>query len=340
MNFAKKKTIFVTGNLGYIGSVLTDSLIKKYKVIGCDIGYFNDCLIAKKNKKLTKQLFKDIKNINKFDLKNVDAIIHLASLSNDPLGELNKKLTIETNYHSTVKLAKLAKSLKIKRFIYVSTQSLYGISKSNKFLTEVSKKSPVTTYAKTKYQAEKKIQPLADSFFKILIFRPATVFGPSPRFRSDIILNNFVGRAVTTKEIRIHSDGKPWRPILHIDDMCKILLKSLSIKIDKKINGTAFNMGVKGGNYTVKNLANLVKKLLPGTKIIFEKNRSKDERTYKVSFKKLYNFFGKKVIDKNHVNSQIKQLSKYMIKNKFSFKKFSSEKTNRILKLKKIFNEN
>ena len=212
------------------------------------------------------------------------------------------------------------------------------MSKSEKFLTENSKKAPVTTYAITKYDAEKKVLKLADKNFKILIFRPATVFGPSPRFRSDIILNNFVGSAVTTKKIRIHSDGKPWRPILHINDMCKILVESLKIDINEKINGTAINMGVQGGNYTVKKLANLVRQTLPGTKIVFDENPSKDQRTYKVSFDKLYKVFGKEIIKKNEVVNQIKQLAKFMKKNKFSYQVFTSHKTNRIMQLKKIFN--
>ncbi len=335
-----KKKVLITGNLGYIGSVLTNYLSDDYDIVGLDIGYFQNCKIQKiRNKKKFKQIIKDIDKIKKKDLKNIETIIHLASLSNDPLGEINKKLTIRTNHHSTVKLARLSKQCGIKRFIYVSTQSLYGVSKNNNYLKEDAKKSPVTTYAITKYDAEKKIFKLADDNFKILIFRPATVFGPSPRFRSDIILNNFVGSAVTSKKIRIFSDGKPWRPILHIDDMCKILVKSLKIDISKKINGTAINLGVRGGNYTVKKLANLVKQTLPGTEIVYEKNPSKDQRTYKVSFEKLYKIFGNKIIIKNNVVKQIKELAKFMKKNKFSYKIFTSHKTNRIIRLKKIFNE-
>ena len=326
--------------MGYVGTVLTDLLCSDYKIVGLDIGYFKNCLVQKiKKKNSIKQIYKDINLISHKDLKNIDTIIHLAALSNDPLGELNKKITIKTNNYATVKLANLAKKSNVKRFLYVSTQSLYGVSKNNNYLKEDAKKSPVTTYAITKYDAEKKIFKLADDNFKILIFRPATVFGPSPRFRSDIILNNFVGSAVTSKKIRIFSDGKPWRPILHIDDMCKILVKSLKIDISKKINGTAINLGVRGGNYTVKKLANLVKQTLPGTEIVYEKNPSKDQRTYKVSFQKLYKIFGNKIIIKNNVVKQIKELAKFMKKNKFSYKIFTSHKTNRIIKLKKIFNE-
>ncbi len=326
--------------MGYVGTVLTDLLCFDYKIIGLDIGYFKNCLVQKiKKKNSFKQIYKDINLISLKDLKNIDTIIHLAALSNDPLGELNKKITVKTNNYATFKLAKLAKKSNVKRFLYVSTQSLYGISKSNKFLDEKSLKRPVTTYAITKFDAEKKVSKLANKNFKVLIFRPATVFGPSPRFRSDIILNNFVGSAVTTNKISIFSDGKPWRPILHIDDMCKILKKSIEIEIPAKYNGTAFNMGVKGGNYTVKKLANLVKKTLPGTSIVFQKNPSRDERTYKVSFNKLYKFFGKRIITKNNVVKQIKELAKFMKKNKFSYNTFTSYKTNRIKRLKKIFNE-
>ena len=333
------KKILITGNLGYIGTFLTDVLIKKYKIVGCDIGYFKKCIIAKNFKKKNfKQINKDINEINLNDLKNVNTIIHLAALSNDPLGEMNKKLTYEVNYKSTIKLAKLAKSSGVKRFIYISTQSLYGISSSKKVLNESAKKNPITAYAKTKLLAENIIKDLIDDNFKILIFRPATVFGPSARFRSDIILNNLVGSAVTTGKINILSDGKPWRPILHITDICKVIEKSINIKITKKINGEAFNVGVKNGNYTVNQLAKIVKNNIKNTKIIYSKNPPKDERTYKVNFNKLYKVFGKNIIIPNKINLQIKQLATFLKKNNFMLKDFTSAKTNRILQLKKIFN--
>jgi nucleoside-diphosphate-sugar epimerase len=332
-----RKKIIITGNLGYIGTVLTPMLSKKYNVIGIDTGYFRACYIGKKKeKKLYRQKIQDIKNIKKRDLKNVYAVINLAALSNDPLGELRKKITYETNYKSTVKLAKLCKENSVKKFIYISTQSIYGISKSNSELKENSFAYPITAYAKSKFMAEKKIKKMSDDKFHVVIFRPATVFGPSNSFRSDIVLNNFVCSAITRGKIEIHSDGTPWRPVLHINDLCNVIIIALKKNL-KKINGEIFNVGVKNKNFTILQLAKLVKKNIKNTRIEFSKNIKKDQRTYKVCFNKLYKFFGKSIIAKNKINKQIKELVIFLKKNNLSKKDFLSKKTNRILQLKTIF---
>lgn len=343
INNKNKKKILVTGNLGYIGSVLTEKLKKKFNVIGCDIGYFKKCTITKNKNKISikkneiQQIYKNINNLNFTNLKGVNTIIHLAALSNDPLGELKKNLTNQTNNIGTIKLAKLAKKSGVKRFIFISTQSIYGISNSNKELTEDAKKNPITSYAKTKFMAEKTLKKMANDDFEILIFRPATVFGPSPRFRSDIVVNNFVGSSIVYNTIEIHSNGKPWRPILYIDDLCKIIKKSINIDISG-INGHSFNVGPKNGNFTVRQLANIVSKILK-SKVIFSKNPKLDQRTYKISFKKLYRVFGENIIDVKNFKNQIKILKNYLKKNKFNEFDFTSYKTNRILQLKKILND-
>lgn len=332
-----RKKIIITGNLGYVGSVLTSMLTKKYDIIGIDTGYFRSCYIGKKKeKKLYKQKIQDIKNIKKNDLKKVYAVINLAALSNDPLGELRKKITYETNYKSTVKLAELCKKHSVPKFIYISTQSIYGISKSNIELNENSIAKPITAYAKSKFMAEKKIRKMSDDKFHVVIFRPATVFGPSNRFRSDIVLNNFVGSALTCGKIEINSDGTPWRPVLHINDLCKVISIALKINL-KKINGEIFNVGVKNKNFTILQLAKLVKKNIKNIKIKFARNIKKDQRTYKVCFNKLYKFFGKNIIQKNKIDKQIKELVMFLKKNNFTKKDFLSKKTNRILQLKTIF---
>ena len=221
----------VTGNLGYIGSVLTDYLEEKnHDVIGFDIGYFEECNILPV-KKLKHQIKKDIKDININDLHNIDNVIHLAGLSNDPLGHLNPKLTEVSNYISTVRLAKMAKQAGVKRFIFTSSQSIYGISKSNEELDEYdSIKDPVTEYAKTKWKAEKEINKLNSVDFTTVVFRPATVFGASPRIRCDIVFNNLVACAFTQKKIIVHTDSKPWRPVIHIKDVCEALLAGIIAK--------------------------------------------------------------------------------------------------------------
>ena len=332
------KKVLVTGNLGYVGSVLVPELQKhRYEVIGFDIGYFKNCLISKiyKNKKI-KQIFKDIRKANLNDFKNIDYVVHLAALSNDPLGELKKTNTYEINFNATVNLAKLAKKLGIKKFIYISTQSIYGVSDHHKEIGENGRKNPITAYAKSKYLAEKAIKKLKSKKFHILILRPSTVFGPSPRFRSDIIVNNFIGSAIVEKKINILSDGTPWRPVVHINDLCKIIVRSLKLNI-LPFNGQAVNVGYKYGNFTVLELAKKISKIFKGIEICHSNKPKLDQRTYKVNFDKLYSIFGKNIITIKNFDSQCTKLKNYLIDNNFNKAKFYSYITNRILRLKKIF---
>ena len=171
------------------------------------------------------QIKKDIRDINEDDLKNINTIIHLSALSNDPLGEFNSKITKEINYEATINLANLAKKNEVKRFIYISSQSMYGISNSTSELDEYdSEKNPVTEYAKTKWQAEIELNKLNDRNFSVVSLRPSTVFGMSPRLRCDIVFNNLVASAYTSGNIEIKSDGSPWRPVIHVRDVCVVLL--------------------------------------------------------------------------------------------------------------------
>ena len=230
--------ILVTGNQGYIGSVLTEILLKenKYNVIGYDIGYYKDCNLTNAPK-LNFQISKDIRDVNLNDLNDIDAIIHLAALSNDPLCNFDEKITYDINLNATIKIAELAKKNGVSRFVFASTQSLYGISSSNEELDEYnSEKKPVTAYAKTKYLAENALLNLADENFTVCIFRPSTVFGSSPRLRCDIVFNNLLGSAFTSNQIIIKSDGSPWRPVIHIQDVCQALIAGIK----------TFNMGKRG----------------------------------------------------------------------------------------------
>ena len=178
--------------------------------------------------KVVKHIKKDIRSIDREDLNGIEIVIHLAGLANDPLGELDPKLTEEINYESTVKFAELCKQEKVKRFIYASSQSMYGISHSEKELDEDNSiKNPVTSYAKTKWDAEKKIKTLNDDSFTVVMFRPSTVFGVSSRLRCDIVFNNLVACAFTTGKIEILSDGSPWRPVVHIKDLCNAFISGI-----------------------------------------------------------------------------------------------------------------
>lgn len=279
--------ILVTGNLGYIGSVLTTKLEQLgHKIVGFDIGYFSDCITSSYNQP-KNQIIKDLRKVQEDDIEGIEIIIHLASLSNDPLGEFIPELTHEINCVSTIKLANIAKKKGVKRFIYASTQSIYGISKTNDELDEDnSLKNPITAYAITKWKAEQEIMQMADTNFCVTTLRPSTVFGPSPRFRADIVFNNLLACAYTSKSIEIWSDGSPWRPVIHIDDLCEAFISCIKVKEDV-VNKEAFNVGVSGGNYTVKDLAQAAQKSFPDSKLVFLNKTGSDNRTYKVNFDKI-----------------------------------------------------
>ena len=279
--------VLVTGNLGYIGSVLTLELQKKgYIVTGFDIGYYKDCLLYPVNNKFL-QISKDIREISKEDLNGIDVVIHLAALSNDPLGELSPGLTEEINLGGTLRIAKLSKEAGVKRFVYSSSQSMYGISKVNNELDEYdSEKNPITAYAVTKWEAEQKLADLLDDNFSVVSFRPSTVFGASPRLRSDIVFNNLVACAYTTGLIEIKSDGSPIRPVVHIKDVCSAFIAGIEAPIEL-IHGKAFNVGIQNGNFTVSDLAQAAQRVVKGSDLIYTGEHGNDARTYKVSFNRI-----------------------------------------------------
>lgn len=333
-----RKNILVTGNLGYIGSVLVPLLLKKYNVVGYDIGYYENCNLTKVTLgKNFKQIYKDIREFENKDLKNIDYIVHLAALSNDPLGEFNSKITYDINYKSTINLAKKAKIMGIKKFIFASSQSIYGISKESEYLDEYkSKKNPITAYAKSKMMSENYLNKIKSKNFKVVFLRPSTVFGASPRLRTDIILNNFLLNAYTKKKIIILSDGLPWRPIVHVKDLCNVIKKLLD-KDYKNINGKAFNIGLKGGNYRVIDLAINVLKNIKNLKIEIVNTHDKDQRTYKVSFKRIYKLCGKNIISKD-VDYGVNELMKFF--KRINLKRnLIDKKTVRINQLKYLINK-
>ena len=329
--------ILITGSRGYIGTRLCQILNKKYKnkfdIIGLDNNFYQ---FKKKFEK--KFLLKDLRNIKIEDLKNIDVVIHLASLSNDPLGELNKDLTKQINHRATTKLARLSKKSYVKRFIFISTQSVYGISKyTNKTIRENDKNiKPITEYAKSKLRAEKELLKLADNKFCVVILRPSTVHGPSENFRSDIVLNNLAASAFTKKKIIINTNGKPYRPVLYIDDLCKIIISSF-LKPEKQMQKKIFNVGYPGKNFTILQIGKMVKKVFKNAPLIVLNKPSHDERSYKVNFDLLKSSFSDTINFKNkNIIKDIKKLKMYFIKKKFTLKDFTSDKTNRILKLRKL----
>jgi nucleoside-diphosphate-sugar epimerase len=278
--------ILVTGNKGYIGSVLVPILIKQgYDIRGYDVGYYEDCLLHPFEENYT-HIRKDFRDIEKEDVEGIDAVIHLAGLSNDPLGELSPGLTEEINLGGTIKLAELAKETGAQRFIYSSSQSMYGISNTDSELNEDdSEKNAITAYAKTKWEAECRLMKMQSSNFKVVAFRPSTVFGASPRLRCDIVYNNLVACAYTTGKIEILSDGSPWRPVVHVKDVCQAFIAGLEAPAEL-VGGKAFNVGIPDGNFTVRDLAKAAQRSVPGSDLVFL-NEHTDPRTYRVSFNRI-----------------------------------------------------
>ena len=250
-----ERKILVTGDRGYIGSVLVPVLQwRGYEVLGFDAGYFADCLLCPELSAYPR-MTGDLRDLDPSVLEGVEGIVHLAGLSNDPLGEFDPYLTDQINRDATIRLARLAKQSGVKRFVYSSSQSMYGISATDAELDEDnSEKRPLTAYARTKWEAECAIKEFADADFTVACFRPSTVFGASPRLRCDIVYNNLVACAYTTGRIEVKSDGTPWRPVVHVRDVCAAYVAGLEAPAEL-INARSFNVGIPNGNFTVRELA-------------------------------------------------------------------------------------
>jgi len=331
--------VLLTGNNGYIGTVLTKELLKKnYEVIGYDVDYFYDCILDNVESDKIEHITKDIRSFDYNDLDEIDFVIHLAGLANDPLGDFDPKLTEEINYQSTIKLAEICKKKKVKRFIYASSQSMYGISNNHKELEEdSSQKNPVTAYAKTKWEAEKKIKNLNNEEFTVVMFRPSTVFGVSPRLRCDIVYNNLVACAYTTGKIEILSDGSPWRPVIHVKDLCSAFISGIEAP-KELVSGQSFNVGIKNGNFTVKQLAEAAQRVVPGSDLVFL-NQHTDPRTYKVSFDKILTTLKDYFKPEWNLDKGGNELVNYFRDINFSENDFRNIKVNRLKKLKSLIHE-
>lgn len=325
--------VLVTGDRGYIGSILVPLLIKKnFEVVGLDTGFFDENLLCDSFEDYEK-ITCDIRDIDNSHFRGVDFVIHLAGLSNDPLGELAPETTYSINHKATINLAKVAKSSGVSRFVYASSQSMYGVSTSNDELDEYnSQKNPVTAYADAKWLAEQELNNLIDDNFAVVSFRPSTVFGASPRLRTDIVFNNLVACAFTTGKIEIKSDGKPWRPIIHIKDVCNAFISGLEAPLEL-INGRSFNVGIKNGNYTVKQIAEAASKACPGSSLYFSGEHT-DPRSYKVSFKRIHNELGAYFKPEWDLIKGGKELVQFFTEINFTENDFRSRSTVRLKQIK------
>ncbi len=277
--------ILVTGTEGYLGCLLAPLLIEKgHEVIGVDTGYYKVGWLYNGTNTTAKTLTKDIRHISLEDLQGVEAIVHMAELSNDPTGQLSPNITYDINHVGSVRLAKLAKQAGVRRFVYMSSCSVYGVATEGD-VTEESAVNPQTAYAECKTMVERDLKPLASDDFSPTFMRNATAFGASPRMRFDIVLNNLSGLAWTTKEIKMISDGTPWRPLVHALDISKAIICALEAPRDI-VHNQIFNVGDTANNYRVKEIAEFVAEAFPGCKLSFGDSGS-DNRSYRVSFEKI-----------------------------------------------------
>ena len=282
--------VLVTGHKGYIGSVMVPMLLKEgHEVVGMDSDLYVRCNFGEFDDEVPN-IKKDIRDIELSDLEGFDAVLHLAGLSNDPLGDLDPKLTFEINYLASVNLAKFAKEAGVKRFVFSSSCSNYGASGEN-LIDENAEFKPVTIYGRSKVLVEKEVSKLADANFSPTFLRNATAYGVSPRLRFDLVLNNLVAWAYTTGQVHLKSDGSPWRPIVHIEDISRAFIAVLNSP-DELVNNKAFNVGVTDENYQIRDIAKIVKKTVPGSSLEFAKNAGPDKRCYKVNCNEVLKLHG------------------------------------------------
>jgi nucleoside-diphosphate-sugar epimerase len=281
----KTLRILVTGSDGYLGSLLVPELMRRgHQVVGLDTGYYKDRTLYLSREMSPRTIVKDLRQVEASDLEGFDAVVHMAELSNDPAGQLAPHITYEINHKGSVRLAELARKAGLERFVYMSSCSVYGVS-GDDFVTEESPVNGQTAYGICKTLVERDVRLLANAQFAPTFLRNATAYGASPRMRFDIALNNLAGLAWTTKEIRMTSDGTPWRPIVHGLDISQAIIAVLEAPREAVAN-EVFNVGDTEHNYRIREIAEIVGEVFPGCKVSFGPP-SPDNRSYRVSFEKI-----------------------------------------------------
>lgn len=278
--------VLVTGNDGYIGAVLVRMLKEQgYAVTGLDTCFYKGSEFCPGYVTPDRQIVKDVRNVEAADLDGAEAVIHLAALSNDPLGAINPSLTDGINRAASVRLAEQAKIAGVERYIFSSSCSIYGVAEDDRALTETDSLNPVTAYAVAKAATEREVAALATESFHPFFMRNSTVYGISPRLRLDLVVNDLVARAMLTGRVSIMSDGSPWRPLIHIQDLCSAFIAALTAP-EAAIHAQSVNIGVMNENYRIREIGELIEKAVPGTVLEILNQTGPDERTYRVDFSK------------------------------------------------------
>lgn len=331
------KNILVTGSDGYIGAVLVSKLLEQgYNVTGIDNFYFKNIELFPTNL-IFKQIKRDVRKLDNFSLTGFDAVIHLAALSNDPMGALNPKLTEQINYRSTVELAKKAKKQLVKKFIFSSSCSIYGFAEKGT-VDENSPVNPLTAYATSKILSERALKKLADKNFCVCIMRNSTVYGFSPKFRNDLVVNNLTTCAIALNQLKVFSDGSPWRPLIDVRDLADIFIEFIRAK-PALINGDILNIGFSENNLRVKEIVECIHKKLPQCDVEFNKTATKDNRSYRVDFSKFKKLFPH-IIQKWPIQESIEDLICRLKQAKYSREDFVTGKYTRLQGLQNLLNEN
>jgi nucleoside-diphosphate-sugar epimerase len=327
--------IFATGHRGYIGAHLVDILKQEgHTVVGCDLGLFDGCnwepLVAP-----DRELIKDVRAIEARDLDGCDCVMHLAAISNDPMGELNAQLTFDINRDASIRLAETAKRAGVPRYLFSGSCSIYGQGEKLD-LDENDALNPLTAYAKSKIETEQAVSKLADSSFTPVYLRNATAYGHSPMLRIDLVVNNLLASAMSYGEIRIQSDGSPWRPLIHCRDIASAFA-AFAKAPREAVHGQAVNVGGNRENYQVRDVGDQVQRLIPAAKVVYTGEVGADPRNYRVNFDKLSRVLPDFRLQYD-LASGMEELHRKMVEHGFGKKDFEGEQFVRLRTLKGRFN--
>jgi len=326
--------VLVAGDRGYIGTVLGPVLrAAEHEVDGLDLGLYEGCDLGRGPEAIGVRAVIDIRDSDTGDLTGYDAVVCLAALSNDPLGDLNPAATSSVNLEGTLRLARAAKQARVERFLFASSCSLYGAAGSAA-VAEDADLFPVTPYGEAKVVAEQELSLLADDSFSPTYMRNATAYGASPRLRLDIVVNNLTAAAVTTGQVRLESDGSPWRPLVHVEDISQAFLAALQAPREL-VHDQAFNVGRSADNVQIREVAEIVRDAVPGSKLSFADGAGPDLRNYRVDFSKLNETFPGLELGW-HVPDGVNQLVDAYVQHGLTYQEFLSSRFVRLRRIREL----